>query len=50
MKPLGEGFISLIKMLIAPIIFLTVVAGMASVGDLKRSGALVSRLWSTLSW
>ncbi len=38
MKPLGEGFISLIKMLIAPIIFLTVVSGIASVGDLKKVG------------
>jgi aerobic C4-dicarboxylate transport protein len=38
MKPLGEGFINLIKMLIAPIIFLTVVGGIASVGDLKKVG------------
>jgi aerobic C4-dicarboxylate transport protein len=38
MKPLGEGFISLIKMLLAPIIFLTVVAGIAGVGDLKQVG------------
>jgi aerobic C4-dicarboxylate transport protein len=38
MKPLGEAFISLIKMLIAPIIFFTVVAGIASVGDLKQVG------------
>ena len=38
MKPLGEGFIALIKMLIAPIIFLTVVSGIASVGDLKKVG------------
>jgi aerobic C4-dicarboxylate transport protein len=38
MKPLGEGFISLIKMLIAPIIFFTVVSGIASVGDLKKVG------------
>ncbi len=38
MKPLAEGFISLIKMLIAPIIFFTVVAGIASVGDLRKVG------------
>ena len=38
MKPLGEGFIALIKMLIAPIIFLTVVGGIASVGDLRKVG------------
>ena len=38
MKPLAEGFISLIKMLIAPIIFFTVVGGIASVGDLRKVG------------
>lgn len=38
MKPLGEGFVSLIKMLIGPIIFFTVVAGIASVGDLSKVG------------
>ena len=38
MKPLADGFISLIKMLIGPIIFLTVVGGIASVGDLKKVG------------
>src|ERR1041385_1179800 len=37
-QPLGDGFIKLIKMLIAPIIFTTVVAGIAGVGDLKRIG------------
>jgi len=38
MKPLGDGFIKLIKMLIAPIIFVTVVHGIASMGDLKKVG------------
>ena len=38
MKPLGDGFIKLIKMLIAPIIFATVVAGIAGMGDLKKLG------------
>jgi aerobic C4-dicarboxylate transport protein len=38
MKPLGDGFIKLIKMLIAPIIFLTVVVGIATIGDLKKLG------------
>lgn len=37
-KPLGDGFIKLIKMIIAPIIFCTVVHGIASMGDLKRLG------------
>jgi len=38
MKPLGDAFIRLIKMLIAPIIFLTVVSGIAGMGDMKRIG------------
>jgi aerobic C4-dicarboxylate transport protein len=38
MKPLADAFISLIKMLIAPIIFFTVVGGIASVGDLGKVG------------
>ena len=38
MKPLGDAFIKLIKMLIAPIIFFTVVHGIASMKDLRRVG------------
>jgi aerobic C4-dicarboxylate transport protein len=38
MKPLGDGFIKLIKMLIAPIIFCTVVVGIAGMEDMKRVG------------
>jgi aerobic C4-dicarboxylate transport protein len=38
MKPLGDVFIKLIKMMIAPIIFLTVVVGIAKMGDLKEVG------------
>jgi aerobic C4-dicarboxylate transport protein len=38
MKPLGDGFVKLIKMLIAPIIFCTVVHGIASMEDLKKVG------------
>ena len=38
MKPLGDAFIKLIKMLIAPIIFCTVVSGIAGMGDMKRIG------------
>lgn len=38
LKPLGDGFIKLVKMLIAPIIFCTVVHGIASMGDLKNLG------------
>ncbi|OAI55479.1 sodium:dicarboxylate symporter [Verrucomicrobiaceae bacterium SCGC AG-212-N21] len=38
LKPLGEGFVNLVKMMIAPIIFCTVVHGIASMGDLKKLG------------
>ncbi len=38
LKPLGDGFIKLIKMIIAPIIFCTVVHGIASMSDLKEVG------------
>jgi aerobic C4-dicarboxylate transport protein len=38
MKPLGDGFVKLIKMLIAPIIFCTVVHGIASMEDMKKVG------------
>ncbi|MCW5688132.1 MAG: dicarboxylate/amino acid:cation symporter [Pseudolabrys sp.] len=38
MKPLGDGFIALIKMMIAPVIFCTVVHGISSMGDLRRVG------------
>src|SRR5260370_1161354 len=38
MKPLGDGFIKLIKMMIAPIIFTTVVVGIAKVSDMKEVG------------
>ena len=38
MKPLGDGFIRLIKMVIAPIIFCTVVVGIAGMEDMKKVG------------
>ena len=38
MKPLGDGFIKLIKMMIAPIIFCTVVVGIAGMEDMKKVG------------
>ncbi|MDL9948670.1 C4-dicarboxylate transporter DctA [Gordonia sp. ABSL11-1] len=40
LKPIADGFIKLIKMLIAPIIFCTVVLGIAHVGDLKSVGRI----------
>ena len=38
MKPLGDAFIKMIKMIIAPIIFCTVVHGIASMSDMKKVG------------
>ena len=38
MKPLGDGFIKLIKMIIAPVIFCTVVIGIAGMEDMKKVG------------
>lgn len=40
LQPLAEGFIKLIKMLIAPIVFCTVVTGIANVNDLKKVGRI----------
>src|SRR3954469_1387173 len=38
LKPLGDGFIALIKMMIAPVIFCTIVHGIASMRDLRKVG------------
>lgn len=38
LKPVGDGFIGLIKMLIAPVVFCTVVLGIAGAGDMKKAG------------
>jgi len=38
MKPLGDGFIKLIRMIIGPVIFCTVVTGIAGMNDMKRVG------------
>lgn len=40
MKPFGDGFIKLVKMMIAPIIFTTVVLGIAQAGDMKEVGRI----------
>jgi len=40
MKPLGDGFIKLIRMIIAPVIFATVVAGIATMGDIRDLGRI----------
>ena len=36
MEPLGLGFIKLIKMMIGPVIFFTVVVGISSIGDMRK--------------
>ena len=38
LKPLGDGFIALVKMMIAPIVFCTVVLGIAGAGSMKKVG------------
>ena len=38
LKPLGDGFTKLVKLMIAPIVFCTITHGIASMGDLKRLG------------
>jgi len=40
LKPLGDAFIKLVKMIITPVIFLTVVAGIAGMSDLKSFGRI----------
>jgi len=43
MKPLGDGFIKLVKMIIAPVIFLTVTTGIAAMSDLRKVGRVVGK-------
>ena len=38
MKPLGDAFVALVRMMIAPIVFCTVVHGVASMNDMRRAG------------
>ena len=40
MKPLGDAFIALVKMVIGPVIFLTVVVGIAHMGELRQVGRI----------
>ncbi|GEJ44408.1 dicarboxylate/amino acid:cation symporter [Chryseobacterium sp. ON_d1] len=40
MKPVGDGFIKLVKMIIAPVIFITLTLGIAHMTDLKRVGRI----------
>ena len=54
LRPLGDGFLKLIKMVVGPIVFCVVVSGMASAGDLRKVGrvggkAILYRPLSNLS-
>ncbi|WP_295048423.1 dicarboxylate/amino acid:cation symporter [uncultured Paracoccus sp.] len=46
MKPLGDGFIKLVKMIIAPVIFLTIVTGLAGMGSLRGVGSVVGKAFA----
>src|SRR6266550_2457742 len=47
MQPLGDAFVALVRMIIGPVIFCTVVHGVASMNDMKRVGrvALKALIW-----
>ncbi|GGW26939.1 C4-dicarboxylate transport protein [Gemmobacter lanyuensis] len=47
LKPLGDGFIKLVKMIISPVIFLTIVTGLAGMGSLRGVGSVV---WKSMSY
>ena len=46
LKPLGDAFIKLVKMVIAPLIFLTIVTGIASMGELKSVGRVAAKAFA----
>jgi len=43
LKPLGDGFIKLVKMIIAPVIFLTVATGIAGMRDMSKVGSVAGK-------
>ena len=43
LKPLGDGFVSLVKMIIAPVIFLTVVTGLGGMSDISKVGSVFGK-------
>ncbi|MBI1403357.1 MAG: C4-dicarboxylate transporter DctA [Porphyrobacter sp.] len=46
LKPLGDGFIKLVKMIIAPVIFLTVATGIAGMKDMKAVGSVAGKAFA----
>lgn len=46
MQPVADGFIALIKMIIAPVIFITITVGIASMNDLKKVGRVTGKAFA----
>lgn len=46
LKPLGDAFIKLVKMIIAPVIFLTIVSGIAGMSDMKKVGIVALKAFA----
>jgi len=46
LKPLGDAFVKLVKMIIAPVIFLTVTTGIAGMSDLKKVGRVAGKAFA----
>src|SRR6478672_3028338 len=46
LKPLGDAFIKLVKMIIAPVIFLTIVTGIAGMRDIGRVGRVAAKAFA----
>jgi aerobic C4-dicarboxylate transport protein len=46
LKPLGDGFIKLVKMIIAPVIFLTVATGISGMRDLSAVGSVAGKAFA----
>jgi aerobic C4-dicarboxylate transport protein len=46
MKPLGDGFIKLVKMIIAPVIFVSIVIGIGSVHEMKAIGRIAAKAFA----
>lgn len=46
LKPLGDGFIKLVKMIISPVIFLTVATGLAGMGSLRGVGTVAAKAFA----
>jgi aerobic C4-dicarboxylate transport protein len=46
LKPLGDGFVKLVRMIISPVIFLTVVTGIAGLSDLREVGRVAAKAFA----